>query len=65
MRIEDVEAAANEIRPQVTAIAQEVSKVLVGQHEMVRRLLIGRLANGHLLLEGVPGLAKTTAVKAK
>jgi len=64
MRIEDVEAAANEIRPQFTAITEEVSKVLVGQHDMVRRLLIGMLANGHLLLEGVPGLAKTTAVKA-
>ena len=42
----------------------EVAKVLVGQRELVRRLLIGLVADGHLLLEGLPGLAKTTVVKA-
>ena len=41
----------------------EMSKVIVGQKVMVERLLIGLLANGHILLEGVPGLAKTLAVK--
>jgi MoxR-like ATPase len=41
----------------------EMSKVIVGQKNMVERLLIGLLANGHILLEGVPGLAKTLAVK--
>ncbi|MCA9568600.1 MAG: AAA family ATPase, partial [Myxococcales bacterium] len=41
-----------------------MGRVLVGQKYMVDRLLIGLLANGHILIEGVPGLAKTTAVKA-
>jgi len=40
----------------------EISKVIVGQEYMVDRLLIGLLANGHVLLEGVPGLAKTLAI---
>ncbi len=47
----------------VERILKEVSKVIVGQEYMVRRLLIGLLANGHVLLEGVPGLAKTLTVK--
>lgn len=41
----------------------EISKVIVGQEYMIDRLLIGLLANGHVLLEGVPGLAKTLAIK--
>ena len=41
----------------------EISKVIVGQQYMVDRLMIGLLANGHVLLEGVPGLAKTLAIK--
>jgi MoxR-like ATPase len=44
-------------------VESELRKVLVGQDELVQRLLIGLLARGHLLLEGVPGLAKTLAVK--
>jgi MoxR-like ATPase len=42
----------------------EMSKVIVGQKYMVERLLIGLLSNGHILLEGVPGLAKTLAIKS-
>jgi MoxR-like ATPase len=41
----------------------EIDKVIVGQNYMIDRLLIGLLANGHVLLEGVPGLAKTLAIK--
>lgn len=41
----------------------EVNKVIVGQERLVERLLLGLLANGHILLEGVPGLAKTLAIK--
>ncbi|WP_066758331.1 AAA family ATPase [Crocinitomix algicola] len=41
----------------------EISKVIIGQQYMIDRLLIGLLANGHILLEGVPGLAKTLAIK--
>lgn len=42
----------------------ELGKVIVGQHYMVERLLIGLLAQGHVLLEGVPGLAKTLSIKS-
>ena len=45
-------------------VEAEVGKVLVGQRDLVRRLLIGLVCDGHLLLEGLPGLAKTTVVKA-
>jgi len=47
----------------VEAILMESRKVIVGQKYLLERLLVGLLANGHILLEGVPGLAKTTAVK--
>ncbi len=47
----------------VEKIVAEVSKVIVGQNYMIERLLIGLLSNGHILLEGVPGLAKTLTVK--
>lgn len=47
----------------VESLTAEVSKVIVGQKTMVERLLIGLLCNGHILLEGVPGLAKTLTIK--
>jgi MoxR-like ATPase len=47
----------------VESLTSEVGKVIVGQKHMVDRLLIGLLCNGHILLEGVPGLAKTLAIK--
>ncbi|HLU86789.1 MAG TPA: AAA family ATPase, partial [Taishania sp.] len=47
----------------INLLKQEVSKVIVGQKYMVDRLLIALLSNGHILLEGVPGLAKTLAIK--
>jgi MoxR-like ATPase len=47
----------------VESLTAEVGKVIVGQKAMVDRLLIGLLCNGHILLEGVPGLAKTLAIK--
>jgi len=47
----------------VDLLTMEVGKVIVGQKYMVERLLVGLLANGHILLEGVPGLAKTLSVK--
>jgi len=48
----------------ITNIKTEIAKVLVGQDKMVEGLLAGLLCRGHILLEGVPGLAKTTAVNA-
>jgi MoxR-like ATPase len=47
----------------VDLINLEMNKVIVGQKSMTERLMIGLLANGHILLEGVPGLAKTLAIK--
>jgi len=47
----------------VQTVTAEVGKVIVGQKYLVERLLVGLLANGHVLIEGVPGLAKTYAVK--
>jgi len=47
----------------VDTLTGEVGKVIVGQKQMVDRLLIGLLCSGHVLLEGVPGLAKTLTIK--
>ena len=47
----------------LTKLKKEIHKGVVGQEEMINSILIGLLTNGHILLEGVPGLAKTTAVK--
>lgn len=49
-------------REKIKQIFDEVGKVVVGQHHMLSRLLIGLFANGHILLEGVPGIAKTLTV---
>ncbi|CAM1340114.1 AAA family ATPase [Tenacibaculum amylolyticum] len=46
----------------VDLLTNEMNKVIVGQKDMIERLLIGLLGNGHILLEGVPGLAKTLAI---
>ncbi|OFZ71541.1 MAG: ATPase, partial [Bdellovibrionales bacterium RIFOXYC2_FULL_39_8] len=46
----------------ITQVVEEVNKVMVGQRNMIDKLLIGILGNGHILVEGVPGLAKTTAI---
>jgi len=48
----------------VDLLMVEIGKVIVGQKAMVERLVIGLLGNGHILLEGVPGLAKTLAIKS-
>ena len=48
----------------LTELKNEIAKGVIGQEEMVNSILIGLLTNGHILLEGVPGLAKTTTVKA-
>ena len=51
-----------EHRTKISQVYQEVAKVVVGQEYMVHRLLIGLFTNGHVLLEGVPGLAKTLTI---
>jgi MoxR-like ATPase len=62
----DIEALNHEIYLQsdfVDKINEETSKVIVGQQQMIDRLMIGLLTRGHILLEGLPGLAKTLAIK--
>ena len=53
----------NPLRTAVSGIRVEISKVIVGQHEMVNMLMIGLLCDGHILIEGVPGVAKTLTAK--
>jgi MoxR-like ATPase len=52
------------VREQIKELEAEVSKKVLGQPEVVRHILLGLLANGHILLESLPGLAKTRTVKA-
>jgi len=62
----DIKAINEKIQKEsafVDILTLEINKMIVGQKHMVERLLIGLLANGHILLEGVPGLAKTLAIK--
>lgn len=47
----------------IQRLKDELSRVIIGQDKMIESLLIGLLSNGHILLEGVPGLAKTLAIK--
>lgn len=60
--MDDLEAKIQETLPKFEQTKAEIGKVIVGQTEMVDRLLIALLADGHILLEGLPGLAKTLAV---
>ncbi len=63
----DISALNERIRQQsafVDLLQMETAKSIVGQKYMIERLIIGLLSNGHVLLEGVPGLAKTLAVKS-
>ena len=60
-QIKDQVAAFGDL---MTRLKSELRKVIVGQEQMVTQLLVGLLTHGHILLEGVPGLAKTTAIKS-
>ena len=62
----DIKALSERIQREsafVDLLQMEVGKVIIGQKYMIERLLIGLLSNGHVLLEGVPGLAKTLSIK--
>lgn len=61
--IQEINRRIQEESAFIEALRMEIGKVIIGQKAMVDRLLIGLLGNGHILLEGVPGLAKTTAIK--
>src|ERR1700755_1940949 len=62
--INAINEAAQEGSAFIRPLFNEIGKVIIGQTYLVERLIIGLLANGHVLLEGVPGLAKTLAVKS-
>jgi MoxR-like ATPase len=67
MEITDIRLINEKIQEQsafIELLMTELDKVIIGQKYMVERLLIGLLSNGHILLEGVPGLAKTLAIKS-
>src|SRR4051812_20741654 len=57
---EEVQCASAFVQPLFT----EIGRVIIGQNYLVERLVVGLLAGGHVLLEGVPGLAKTLSVKS-
>jgi MoxR-like ATPase len=61
--MEDVNRLVRDLRAGLEPLYREIAKVIVGQRVMVDRLLVGLLTGGHILLEGVPGLAKTLAVR--
>ena len=61
--ISEIEAHVRDVHPALARLREEVGRVLVGQTHMVDRLIMGLLCNGHVLLEGVPGLAKTLTVR--
>lgn len=64
---EDIRQLTEKVREQnyfFSLLKQEINKAIVGQEYMIDRLLVGLLGNGHVLLEGVPGLAKTLAIKS-
>jgi MoxR-like ATPase len=63
MNIDDLNRRVRQLRGSLDALYGEIEKVIVGQRAMIDRLLIGLMTGGHVLLEGVPGLAKTLAVR--
>jgi len=64
VKIEELKQRVEEKHLLVNTIRNEISKILVGQRKLIESLLIGLFSNGHVLIEGVPGLAKTSAVMA-
>lgn len=63
MNIADVEKKVEQGKRKIDSVLEEMQKIVVGQDEMLKGLMMSLLAGGHVLLEGVPGLAKTLAIK--
>ncbi len=61
--VQEVTETVQKLHPITTNIFEEMGKVVVGQRYLLERLILGLILEGHILVEGVPGLAKTTAVK--
>ncbi len=64
MLIEAIQSKVEQSSAVLSEVRSEIAKVIVGQHEIIDRLLIGILADGHVLIEGVPGLAKTLIISS-
>jgi MoxR-like ATPase len=63
VNVQEINRLVRDLRAGLSPLFSEMEKVIVGQRVMVERLLVGLLTGGHMLLEGVPGLAKTLAVR--
>ena len=63
MTVADLNRRVLELRPSLDALYGQMERVIIGQRTMLDRLLVGLLTGGHIILEGVPGLAKTLAVR--
>ncbi len=63
MNISDINKKVQEESLFLQDLRREIAKVIVGQEDLVEKMLVGLIANGHILIEGVPGLAKTLTVK--
>jgi MoxR-like ATPase len=63
LSVPDITRWVNDLRSSLGPLYAEIEKIIVGQRAMIDRILIGLLTGGHILLEGVPGLAKTLAVR--
>ena len=61
--VQEINEAVAKQMPLILQVVEEMGKVMVGQKDLIQKLFIGLLADGHILVEGVPGLAKTTAIK--
>lgn len=61
--IKEINEKVREAHGSIEELTREIGKVIVGQQHLVERLLVGLLADGHILIEGVPGLAKTLSVR--
>ena len=64
MSVEELSSRVEEKHLMINSVRNEMNKVLVGQRDLIDGLLMGLFVKGHILIEGVPGLAKTSAVKA-
>src|SRR5713226_10161858 len=63
VNIQEINRLVGELRTELEPLYRELEKVIVCQRVMIDRLIVGLLTGGHMLLEGVPGLAKTLAVR--
>jgi MoxR-like ATPase len=59
-----IDSAPSEARTRIAELIERMGDAIIGQQQVIERLVVGLLANGNLLVEGLPGLAKSRAIKA-